>query len=99
MATRYLGEDKKIKEYQYMMKEDMQFIGIKDFYIKSNFIRAEYKVLPLDKKWEYKYYVYSRPFLKDFFKDIIWQYLNESEESIFYISEIDLWGFSRKSKL
>lgn len=82
-----------------MVKEDMQFIGIKDFYIKSNYVKENYVCLSLKEKWEYKYYVYARPFLKDYFKDIIWQYLNEDEDSVFYISEYTLYSESRKSKI
>lgn len=82
-----------------MVREDMQFVGIKDFYLKCAYVKEIYEELSLQGKWEYKYYVYARPFLKDYFKDIIWQYLNEDEESVFYISEITLYTESKKSKI
>ena len=82
-----------------MVKEDMQFIGIKDFYAKSQYIRLIYQDLTLQEKWNYKYYIYARPFLKDFYKDIIWEYLNEERESIYYLDQISLYNISRKSKI
>ena len=82
-----------------MIKEDMQFIGIKDFYIKSTYVKEIYNELTLQEKWEYKYYIYARPFLKDYFKDIIWEYLNEELGSIYYINELQLYCISRKSKI
>lgn len=82
-----------------MVKEDMQFIGIKDFYAKSQYVRLIYQDLTLQEKWNYKYYIYARPFLKDFYKDIIWEYLNEERESIYYLDQISLYNISRKSKI
>ena len=82
-----------------MIKEDMQFIGIKDFYTKSRIVKLIYEDLTLQEKWEYKYYIYARPFLKDYFKDVIWEYLNEIEGSPYHLDQIQLWGISRKSKI
>jgi len=82
-----------------MVKEDMQFIGIKDFYIKSTFVKETYQELNLQEKWEYKYYIYARPFLKDYFKDIIWEYLNEDFGSPYHINELNLYCISRRSKI
>lgn len=82
-----------------MIKEDMQFIGIKDFYIKSTYVKEVYRGLSLQEKWEYKYYIYARPFLKDYFKDIIWEYLNEDFGSFYHIDELKLYCISRKSKI
>lgn len=88
-----------------MVREDLHFIGMKDFYKKSIYIQKEYKKLTLEEKWTYKYYVYSRPLLKDdWFKDVIWQYLNEErikcgEKNEFWISQIDLYNESRRSRI
>lgn len=95
----FRGKNKKEEKKSMYVREDMQFIGIKDFYIKSEYVKLMYQCLPLHEKWEYKYYVYARPFLKDYFKDIIWEYLNEEQGSIFYKDRIALYNISRKSRI
>lgn len=82
-----------------MIREDMQFVGLKDFYVKSKEIREKYKKLNLSEKWRYKYYVYSRVLLKDFYKDMIWEYLNEEKQSPFYVFQGDLKRHSEKVRI
>lgn len=82
-----------------MIKEDMQFIGIKDFYVKSKQIREKYKKLNLSEKWRYKYYVYSRPLIIDKCKDVIWRYLNEEKTSPFYVFQKDLKDLSNRFRI
>lgn len=60
-----------------MVRDEMKFIGVKDFYIKCRVIRKKYRLMRLDEKWKYKYYVYSRPLLIEYYKDVIWEYLND----------------------
>ena len=82
-----------------MIKDDMQFVGIKDFYKRSIQIREKYQNLSLNEKWRYKYYVYSRPLIIEKCKDVIWEYLNESKTSQFYVFQMDLKRLSEKYRI
>ena len=69
-----------------MVKEEMRFIGFRDFYKRSRYIKQLYHSLSLEEKWTYKYYVYSNSLISNDRLDLIWEYLNEPEKSDFYVS-------------
>ena len=75
-----------VLEGDFVIREEMRFVGYRDFYKRSRHIKQLYHTLTLDEKWTYKYYIYSNRLLKDNHADLIWMYLNESESSEDYIS-------------
>lgn len=58
---------------------DMQFYGIKDFYINKVLYKAKYLVMTTREKKLYKRFVYSISFENEYVKDVIWEYLNSEE--------------------
>jgi hypothetical protein len=58
------------------MLDDMKFITKKDFYKKCEFLKKAYDTLSFEDKRIYKYYIYSRPFIKEKYLDLMWEYLN-----------------------
>ena len=69
-----------------MIRDELRFIGFKDFYKRSRYIKQIYRSLPIDEKWRYKYYVYSNRLISENNADLIWHYLNENENSKDYVS-------------
>ena len=69
-----------------MIKDEMRFIGFKDFYKRSRKIKSMYDRLSLEEKWTYKYYVYSNALISQNRLDLIWEYLNEPENSEYFVS-------------
>ena len=69
-----------------MIQDEMRFIGFKDFYKRSRKIKSMYDKLPLEEKWTYKYYVYSNALVSQNRLDLIWEYLNEPENSEYFVS-------------
>lgn len=69
-----------------MIKEELRFIGFKDFYKRSRIIKSTYMSLSLEEKWTYKYYLYSNSFISLTRLDLMWEYLNEPESSEYYVS-------------
>ena len=60
-----------------MIKEELRFIGFKDFYKRSRIIKSAYMSLSLEEKWTYKYYLYSNSLISLTRLDLMWEYLNE----------------------
>ena len=69
-----------------MIKEELRFIGFKDFYKRSRIIKSKYRSLSLEEKWTYKYYLYSNSLISLTRLDLMWEYLNEPESSEYYVS-------------
>lgn len=63
------------------MDRKLVFYSILDFFPKRNQIRVIYKSLSLNDKKTYKKYVYSICFEREYVKDLIWEFLNDWEES------------------
>lgn len=78
------------------MKKELVFYSILDFYPKRKEIRTIYKSLSLEDRKLYKHYVYSICFEKEYVKDLIWEYLNDWEES--YMKLIDEYIIKRKKQ-
>lgn len=64
----------------FMIDPRLMFYDYSSFYDNSSFIRENYLKLTLDKKYVYKYYVYSRRLLKEKTCDIIWEFLNTVDD-------------------
>lgn len=69
-----------------MIKDELRFIGFRDFYKRSRIIKSVYKSLSLEDKWTYKYYIYSNALISQNRLDLIWEYLNEPDNSEYYVS-------------
>ena len=65
------------------MKKGFVFYGLLDFYKNKEVVVEIYNKMNIDEKEIYKMYVYSLPFMEDNIKDLIWNYINGYEESIF----------------
>ena len=63
------------------------FYGLIDFYPNKENIKEIYNNLTKEEKKIYKMYVYSLPFMEDNIKDLIWEYLNGWEETLFELSK------------
>lgn len=62
------------------------FISYRTFYKKRHFIREKYKTMNYYQKLSLKRYLYSITIITTQHKDLIWEYLNEPLDSIFYVS-------------
>lgn len=51
------------------------FIGLDNFYNNREFIKLVFHTKSIREQYLYKLYVYSRPFITDHWKDLIWDYL------------------------
>lgn len=58
----------------------MKFFGYHDFYKQRSSLRYQYINLTTSDKYLYKYYVYSRRYLKERTCNMIWEYLNCADE-------------------
>lgn len=63
------------------MNKKLVFYSILDFVPRRDEIKEIYKSLSFDDKKIYKMYVYSLSFTKEDVKDLIWEYLNDYNES------------------
>lgn len=59
-----------------MIQDNMRFNGFPDFYSRKDIISGLYANLKIDEKAIYKYYVYSRRYLRERTCDAIWEYIN-----------------------
>ena len=63
------------------MDRGLVFYSILDFFPRRKEIKVIYKSLNLSDKKMYKKYVYSICFEREYVKDLIWEFLNDWEES------------------
>ena len=63
------------------MKKEVEFYSILDFYPHKERIKEQYNRLSIQEKQVYKKEVYSICFEREYVKDLIWEYLNNWEES------------------
>lgn len=59
----------------------IKFYGLLDFYPNRKEIKEEFDSLTIAEKRIYKKEVYSLCFEREYVKDLIWEYLNDWEES------------------
>lgn len=76
----------------------MEFYGLKDFYINRLLHKSFYKCMSKKKKGLYKRFVYSISFENEYVKDVIWEYLNEDENSDEVITKLYNQRISRGKK-
>lgn len=70
------------------------FYGIRDFYDNRLSFKTFYMLMTEQEKKQYKRFVYSISFENEYVKDVIWEYLNDEENSeekidMLYISRIE----------
>lgn len=67
-----------------MFDESMGFSTYNDFFKRRNAIKKKYTKLNCQGKKIYKMYLYSQRDMSTQKVDLIWEYLNESETSVYY---------------
>lgn len=65
-----------------MKNEKAIFYSFMDFFYKKEQIKDEYLKMSVEERKIYKMYVYSTCFENEHSKDLIWEYLNGSTESL-----------------
>ena len=60
----------------------IRFYGLLDFFPNRKEIKEEFDKLTISEKRLYKKEVYSLCFEREYIKDLIWEYLNDWEESL-----------------
>lgn len=89
---------KKMKDIDFsacpFLKEELCFITYEDFCNNATIIKLIFEGLERDAKIFYKWYVYANIHMTEFFKDKIWNFLNNSEPEYY----IDLIIAKRKLK-
>ena len=64
-----------------MSKDSMRFANFSDFYARKKIIRTIYNNSSQYDKCVYKYYIYSRRYLREKVCDMIWEYLNVVDDT------------------
>ena len=78
-----------------VVKENMTFSTVNDFYVRRKIIKGLFQNLNQDMKEIYKMYVYSQRVLSTRKADCMWEYLNEPQDSGYYKYENDLRMYYR----
>lgn len=62
-----------------MIKKELRFVGFRGFCDICDFVKSEYAKMNDEDKRIFKYYVYSRRYLKEYSCNMIWEFLNDDE--------------------
>lgn len=54
----------------------MRISGFKDFYERRNILATKYLFLSTEERMVYKWYIYSRRYIREKLCDAMWEYLN-----------------------
>lgn len=65
-----------------MVYDNMKFFGYRGFYDNRYKFKGLYEHLSMTDKYLYKYYVYSRRYLKERTCNIIWEFLNATDDEL-----------------
>lgn len=65
------------------IKENMYFYTYTDFCNASKRLKAMYDTLDENQRLFYKWYIYANIHMSEFFKNLIWNYLNNNEPEAF----------------
>lgn len=55
--------------------KDMKFYGFEEFYKRRVEIRDKFDLLDKEEQYQYKSYVYMTPFVSDYIRNTMWDYL------------------------
>ena len=82
-----------LEEYEvdYMFDDRLRFFGYREFYNKREFVSKLFNYSSIKEKQIYKYYIYSRRYLKERTCDIIWEYLNAFDKEKKLIKDEQLY--------
>lgn len=69
---------------------ELAFYSYKQFCDRCEWLRDKYLNLSYEDKYIYKMFVYSISDISLYLKDTIWEYLNEDEDSMYYVSKEEL---------
>ena len=67
------------------IRNELCYLTYFDFCKNAKILKAYYEVLGDDAKRFYKFYVYANIHMTEFFKDKIWDYLNNPDEEYYNI--------------
>ena len=70
------------------IKNELCFLTYFDFCKNAKILKLFYEAMEEDAKIFYKWYVYANIHMTEYFKDLIWEYLNNNEEEC-YINLIE----------
>lgn len=87
------------KDYSKLIIEEMSFFGLKQFSEKCYNIKRCYNFLEGVDRRNFKEYVYHRPLLKTWEKDLIWNFLNLYPDEPDYITKQELLEITKKGRL
>ena len=59
-----------------MIADNMRISGFKDFYERRNILATKYLFLSTEERMVYKWYIYSRRYIREKLCDAMWEYLN-----------------------
>ena len=82
-----------------MIKDNVRFIGYRGFYKDRHYIKTIYVSMSNQDKQIYKWYVYSRRYLKEYTCNLIWEFLNNIDDDDTYIMEEKLKDEFNKAKM
>lgn len=71
--------------------ERLLYYGLDDFVCNRKLIRKVFKEKSIKEQYIYKLYVYSRPFIKETWKDYIWDFLQGDIEEPIFIHEYTIY--------
>lgn len=70
------------------IRNELCFLTYFDFCKNARILRAYYQILDNNAKRFYKFYVYANIHMNEYFKDRIWEYLNNPDDE-YYITLIE----------
>lgn len=56
--------------------ESMEFYGFKEFFKRREYIKEQFELLEDYQQYVYRGYIYEMPFVTDFIRNAVWDYLN-----------------------
>lgn len=56
--------------------ETMEFYGFKEFFQRREYIKEQFRELEDYQQYVYRGYIYEMPFVTDYIRNTIWDYLN-----------------------
>lgn len=74
----------------------MLYYGLDEFYEKRVLIKSVFMLQDLKTQYLYRYYVYSRAFIDDNFKNSIWEYLQDDLSDLEFRLQYVEWKRKKK---
>lgn len=74
-----------------MFDDRLRFFGYREFYRKRELIEKVFNLSSSNERQIYKYYIYSRRYLRERTCDVIWEYLNALDKEEHVIKDEQLY--------